>query len=209
MKEFDVESWNRKKQFDFFKEYEDPFFNITATIEVTNLYQFCKKHNLSFSLACIYVAIKSINEIPEFKLRFKDKKVISFDKVNIGSTVLNEDTTFSFCDFELKSSIFEFIEEGNKVIENHRKGVKFDPQENEVGIVHCSTLPWISFTSFKHARNGDERTKGIPKIVFGKWYEENEIKKIPFSVEVHHALIDGLHVGILYEKMQNCMNSLA
>jgi chloramphenicol O-acetyltransferase type A len=208
MKEINIKNWKRKKQYDFFNEYEDPFFNVTANIDVTNLYKFCKNHNLSFSLACIFVAIKSINEIPEFKLRFKDKKVVSFDKINIGSTILNEDNTFSFCNFVLKTSIVEFIKEGSKVIENHRKGVKFDPQENEIGIVHCSTLPWISFTSFKHARNGDERTKGIPKIVFGKRFDENEVKKIPFSVEVHHALMDGLHVGILYEKMQLNINAL-
>ena len=63
MQEFDVENWNRKNQFNFFKDYEDPFFNLTANIDVTNLYNFCKKQELSFSLGCIYVAIKSINEI--------------------------------------------------------------------------------------------------------------------------------------------------
>lgn len=208
MQEFDVENWNRKNQFNFFKEYEDPFFNLTANVDVTNLYQFCKKQKLSFSLACIYVAIKSINEILEFKLRFFNGKVVLFDEVNIGSTVLNGDNTFSFCDFSLKPSIEGFIIEGSKVIENHKKGVKFDPQENEVGIVHCSTLPWVSFTGMKHARKGNEGSKGIPKIVFGKWFEENNIKKIPFSVEAHHALMDGFHVGLLFEKMQNYINNL-
>jgi chloramphenicol O-acetyltransferase type A len=208
MQEFDVENWNRKSQFNFFKDYEDPFFNLTANIDVTNLYQFCKKQKLSFSLACIYVAIKSINEIPEFKLRFFKGKVVLFDEVPIGSTVLNEDNTFSFCVFDLKSTIEEFIIEGNKVIENHKKGIKFDPQESEVGIVHCSTLPWVSFTGMKHARKGDEGSKGIPKIVFGKWFEENSSKKIPFSVEVNHALMDGFHAGLLFEKMQNYIDSL-
>ncbi len=61
MKVFDVENWNRKTQYEFFKTYEDPFFNITANLEVTNLYNYCKQHNLSFSLTCLYVAIKSIN----------------------------------------------------------------------------------------------------------------------------------------------------
>ena len=37
MQEFDVENWNRKNQFNFFKEYEDPFFNLTANVDVTNL----------------------------------------------------------------------------------------------------------------------------------------------------------------------------
>tara|TARA_R110001583_G_scaffold114876_1_gene265298 strand:+ start:3800 stop:4429 length:630 start_codon:yes stop_codon:yes gene_type:complete len=208
MKVFDVENWNRKAQYEFFKDYADPFFNVTANINVTKLYNYCKQHNLSFSLACIYVAIKCINEIPEFKLRKKNDTVVLFDLVSIGSTVLNEDSTFSFCDFEYKPTIFEFIKEGEKVIENHKKGLKFDAKVDELGIIHCSTLPWVSFTGFKHARNGDEGSKGIPKIVFGKWFEENEVKKIPFSVEVHHALMDGLHVGLLFNKMQQYIDEL-
>lgn len=209
MKKIDIENWSRKSTYDFFKNYEDPFFNITANLEVTNLYDFSKKNKLSFSLACLYVAIKSINEIPEFKLRFKNDKVVSFDVVNIGSTVLNEDATFSFCDFPYKSSISEFVENGKRVIENHKKGVCFEANEDELAVVHCSTIPWVSLTGFKHARKGDEKNMGIPKIVFGKWFEENDIKKIPFSVEVHHALMDGLQVGMLYEKMQKYMNDLA
>jgi len=208
MKAIDIENWSRKAQYEFFKTYEDPFFNITANLEVTNLYTFCKKHELSFSLACIYVAIKCINEIPEFKLRIKNEKVVQYDSVPIGSTVLNDDYTFSFCDFPYTTSIFEFDANGKNIIKKHKEGVTFDPQEEEVQMVHCSTLPWVSFTGMKHARKGDEAGKGIPKIIFGGLFVENEIKKVPFSVEVHHALMDGYHVGLLFKNMQQYINNL-
>lgn len=209
MHKFDVENWIRKPQYDFFKSYEDPFFNITATIEVSNLYTYCKKHNLSFSLACIYIALKCMNEIQEFKLRIFNEEVYMFDTVNIGSTILNDNKTFSFCYFENKSSIFEFDAQGKKVIENHKKGMIFEPKEELLGIIHCSTLPWISFTGIKHARKGDEAGHGIPKIIFGKVFVENETKKIPFSVEVNHALMDGYHAALLFEKMQAFINELS
>jgi chloramphenicol O-acetyltransferase type A len=208
MKEFDVENWNRQAQYNFFNTYEDPFFNITANLEVANLCKYCKQHQLSFSLACMYVAIKSANEITEFKLRFKNDKVYLFDSINIGSTILNDDLTFSFCDFLFLPCISEFDANGKLVLENHKKGIVFNEQEDQLGIIHCSTIPWISFTGFKHARNGNEGLQGIPKVVFGKIFTENDIKKIPFSVEVHHALMDGYHVGLLYEKMQKFINEL-
>ena len=208
MKIFDIENWNRKPQFEFFKSYEDPFFNITSNLEVTNLYNYCKKHELSFSLACIFVAIKSINEIPEFKLRIKNEKVVQYHTVPIGSTVLNNDNTFSFCEFPYNDSIFDFDANGKTIIKNQKEGVTFDANEDEIKIVHCSTLPWVSFTGMKHARKGDEASKGIPKIVFGGLFIENNIKKIPFSVEVHHALMDGYHVGLLFKKIQKLINEL-
>ncbi|NEW80639.1 MAG: hypothetical protein GZ086_14735 [Gelidibacter sp.] len=203
-----MKTGKRNAQYQFFKTYEDPFFNITANVEVNNLYKYCKRNDLSFSLACMYVALKCANEITEFKLRFKDDKVYLYDAVNIGSTVLNDDLTFSFCDFKFQKSISEFDLKGKKVLENYKKGIVFDAQENELGIIHCSTIPWISFTGFKHARKGEEALQGIPKLVFGKIFTENDIKKIPFSVEVHHALMDGYHVGLLYEKMQKFINEL-
>jgi chloramphenicol O-acetyltransferase type A len=208
MKEFDVENWNRNTQYQFFKTYEDPFFNITANLDVTILYKYCKLHHLSFSLACLFVALKSVNEITEFKLRINNNKVYEYDKVNIGSTVLNDDFTFSFCDFEFQKTMSEFDLNGKKVLENHKKGIVFNEQEDQLGIIHCSTIPWVSFTGFKHARKGDEALQGIPKLVFGKLFNENEIQKIPFSVEVHHALMDGYHVGLLYEKMQFFIDNL-
>lgn len=209
MKEIDIENWSRKRQYDFFKDYQDPFFQLTANLDVSNLYTFCKKHNLSFSLACIFVAIKNINEIPEFKLRIKNGKVVQYDIVPIGSTVLNDDNTFSFCDYPFTPSIFEFDTNGKSIIEKHKEGVTFDPQEDEVQMVHCSTIPWVSFTGMKHARKGDEAGKGIPKLVFGGFFDENGSKKIPFSVEVHHALLDGYHVGLLFKSMQQYINELS
>ncbi|MFO7673363.1 MAG: CatA-like O-acetyltransferase [Lutibacter sp.] len=208
MKEFDVENRNTNPQSQFFKTYLDPFFNITANLEVTNLYNYCKRNNLSFSLSCLYVALKYANEITEFKLRFKNDKVYLFETVNIGSTVLNDDLTFSFCDFEFQKTMTEFDVKGKIVLENHKNGIVFNAQEDQLGIIHCSTVPWISFTGIKHARNGNEGLQGIPKLVFGKIFTENEFKKIPFSVEVHHALVDGYHVGLLYEKMQKFINEL-
>jgi len=208
MKEFNIENWNRRRIYNFFKNYEDPFFNIVANLEVTNLYKYCKQNHLSFSLACLYVAIKSVNEITEFKLRFKDNKVYLCDKIYIGSTILNNDNTFAFCYFKNEPTIFDFDKKGKIILKKHKKNSKFEAKDEGLNLVHCSTLPWVSFTAIKHARKGDEGKSGIPKIVFGKLFEENKIKKIPFSVEVHHALMDGFHVALLFNKMQQFIDEL-
>ena len=208
MKEIDIAKWERKSQYEFFKNYEDPFFNITASLDVSNLYDFCKKHELSFFLAGLFVANKAINEIPAFKLRLKNGKVFDMEIIHIDSTVLNDDNTFSFCHFPTKPTIFKFVNDGTKIIEDHQKGIIDDSHVYDLDVVHSTTIPWVSITSFKHARNGNEKNIGIPKIVFGKYFEENGIKKMPFSVEVHHALMDGIHVGILFEKMQKIINDL-
>ena len=209
MKNFDIDKWNRKDQYDFFKNYEDPFFNLTANLEVTILYDYCKKNAFSFSLTCLFFALKGMNEITEFKLRIVDNKVVIFDKIHLGSTILNSDNTFSFCYFNYKNDLLKFIEEACVVLEQNRNKTQFEPKENVIDLAHCSTLPWLSFTGFKHAKKGDERHTGIPKLVFGKMFELNNKRMLPFSVEVHHALMDGLHVANLFEIIQDSIDHLA
>src|SRR5688572_27170135 len=103
-REFDIENWNRKTTFEFFKDYEDPFFNLTANLDVTELYDFCKKQNLAFSLANLFYSLQTANEIKEFRLRLLNDKVVEFEKIHATQTILNEDESFSFCYFESKDS---------------------------------------------------------------------------------------------------------
>ena len=76
----------------------------------------------------------------------------------------------------------------------------FDPRLADDAVLHYTTLPWLHFTSFSHARNFG-REDSVPKLAFGRIDAEgagtgaNARAWMPFSIEVHHALVDGLHVG--------------
>ncbi len=200
-KELNIENWNRKTTYEFFKDYDDPFFNITANLEATALYDFCKKNNLSFSLANLFYSLQTANEIREFRLRLLDDKVIEFDKIHATQTILNEDETFSFCYFEAKENIFDFNAAGLAAVEKYKKLKSFDVESDRLDLLYFSVIPWISFTSFKHAVRSDKK-QTVPRMVFGRMFDDGGRKKIPHSVEVHHALVDGLHVGKYFNRLQ-------
>ncbi len=200
-KEIDIENWNRKTTYEFFKDYDDPFFNITANLDATALYDFCKQNDLSFSLANLFYSLQTANEIKEFRLRLLDDKVIEFDKIHATQTILNEDETFSFCYFEAHENIFEFIKSGKAAIEKYKKLKTFDVENDRLDLLYFSVIPWISFTSFKHAVCSDNK-QTVPRMVFGKMFDDGGRKKLPHSVEVHHAFVDGLHVGKYFNRLQ-------
>ncbi len=206
-KEVDVENWNRKTTFEFFKDYEDTFFNITTKLDVTNLYLFCKENNLSFSLANLFYSLQTANEIREFRLRLKDKKLVECSKIHATQTILSDDETFSFCYFELKENVFEFNEAGKNAVEKYKRLKTFDVETERIDLIYYSVIPWVSFTSFKHAGRFDNQ-QTVPRMVFGKVFEENRRRKMPHSVEVHHALIDGFHVGKYFNRMQEKFENL-
>ncbi len=199
--EIDVEKWKRKETFVFFKDFEDPFFNITAHLDVTALYNFCKDKNLLFSLTNLFYSLQTANEIKEFRFRLLNKKLVEFDKVDATQTILNEDETFSFCYFEMQPDVFLFNKTGKFALEKYKKLRTFDVEADRVDLIYHSVIPWISFTSFKHASRFDNK-QTIPRIVFGKMFEDGRKKKIPLSVEVHHAMMDGVHVGKFFNSLQ-------
>ena len=124
-----------------------------------------------------------------------------------GSTVLNEDETFSFSYFDYDPNFKKFEEKATKELERiagQEKSV--NPADERDDLIHYSMIPWISFTSFAHACiSGKEDS--VPKIVFGKYTEQNELIKMPVSVEVHHSLMDGIHGGKFFELFQVYLNS--
>jgi chloramphenicol O-acetyltransferase type A len=206
-REIEIEKWKRKDTFEFFRNFENPFFNLTAPLDATNLYHFCKQNKLSFSLAALFYSIQTANEIPEFRLRLMGKQLIEFEKIHATQTILNDDETFSFCYFELKDDVFEFNKAGQKSIAKYKQLKTFDVETERIDLVYYSVIPWIAFTSFKNATRLDY-SASVPRIVFGKLFNENGRWKLPHSVEVHHSIMDGIHVGKYFNLLQEKIDNL-
>lgn len=71
MKFLDLESWNRKELFYFFREYEQPFFNICAPVDVTLLVKFTKERDISFFKASLYLSLKAAMKSNRFVTEFE------------------------------------------------------------------------------------------------------------------------------------------
>ena len=206
-REIDLETWERRTTFEFFKDYKDPFFNMAANVDVTRLYSFCKREAIPFSIAALYFSIFTANEIREFRLRMIGEKVVEFDRIEATQTILNDDNTFSFCYFPLKDSLKEFVQAGLIAREKYQKLRSFDVETDRIDLIYYSVIPWVSFTSFKHANSGDNR-QTVPRMVFGKMFEQGDRRFIPFSVEAHHCLMDGYHVGQYFSRFQQHLESV-
>ena len=201
-REIDIDSWERKATFEFFKGYNDPFFNRAANVDVSRLYSFCKTRSLPFSIAALYCSIAAANEIREFRLRMIGEKVVEFDRIDATQTILNDDNTFSFCYFPWRDTIEEFVDSGRAAREKYSAMRSFDVETGRLDLIYYSVIPWVSFTSFKHANSGDNR-QSVPRMVFGKMFIQGQRRFMPFSVEGHHCLMDGFHIGRYFELFQD------
>ncbi|MDW7692886.1 CatA-like O-acetyltransferase [Flammeovirgaceae bacterium SG7u.111] len=202
-----IETWPRKKQFLFFKEYEQPFFELCVNVEATPLFTYCKEHRISFFQAYMFLTIKASNRQPEFRLRIIDGQIRSYHTIGGGTTVLNPDETFSFCYFDYLENFKAFRQHAEERLEENRRDFgKLNPQDHRADLIHYSTIPWLAFTSMTHAYRIPTKDS-IPKIVFGKYHEEHGKGIIPVAVKVHHALMDALHVAKFVQLLESYFNN--
>lgn len=137
----------------------------------------------------------------EFKQRFVGDQVVECQTIHGGSTVLLADQSFGFCYFDFHSDFRVFEQQARICFDQAKAKAEFDPQDDRYDLIHFSVIPWFAFTSISHARRWRTRDS-IPKITLGKNSEVGSGYQLPISVEVHHALMDGYHVGQFLEQLQ-------
>ena len=198
-------NWNRKEHFDFFKNFTEPFYHLNMNIECTVGLKFVKAGGDSLFAWYLHRAMKAANSVREFRLRIEGEEVFEYDIIHASPTIGREDGTFGFAQVNFDEDFEVFQSHLNKEIERVRgiSGLFTAPERPDV--IHYSALPWFSFTGLSHPRNFSDGDS-IPKISFGKIFEQDKQDYLPLSVHVHHGLVDGYHVSKFVEAFSHHLN---
>ncbi|WDD96683.1 CatA-like O-acetyltransferase [Thalassomonas actiniarum] len=200
MKKIDLCSWNRRNHYEFYKDFTDPCFNLCVSVDVSNAVNYARQHQLSVFLTLLYLSNKATNAVEAFRRRLdSEKNVWQVDCTRPSATVLKEDETFNFCDFTYTEKLQDFVRKGREQMQEAKSEPALVNVSNHPEQIFYSVIPWLEFTSYKHAANAG--FNDVPKIVFGKITAKNasapdeERLMMPVSVELNHALADGLDIA--------------
>jgi len=208
MKQIDLENWKRKEHFNFFYQADYPQYNICMNINATKFLAFVKNNKLSFYYSMIYAVTRIANEMDDFRYRIRDGKVFLHDTVHPSFTDMNEneEDPFKLVTVDYKDDLFEFIQQAKEISTNQHQFIDFSVLEGRDDFLYITCIPWISFTHISHTFSLN-RNDSVPRITWGKYFREGEKVMLPFSVQVHHALIDGYMVGKYVEKLQKFLDN--
>lgn len=203
-RQIDIENWNRKEHFAFFREFYEPCYGITSRVDCTEAYRHCKDHGFSFFLSCLYWTLTAAQEVEAFGLRIEDEKLFQYDRVDAGSVIDRPDETFGFGYFIYNSDMQQFVQTAVAEVERVRESSGLDRPDAQ-NIIRYSSLPWIDFTSITHAQKSST-ADSCPRITFGKMSDVNGRRSMPVAVHVNHALVDGRDVGKFFELFQKLLS---
>jgi chloramphenicol O-acetyltransferase type A len=202
----DIDNWNRKEHFNFFKTFDQPYFGVTVKIDCTKAYLRSKTLGVPFFSYYLHKTLLAVNAIENLRYRIESGKVMVYDYIDASATIMREDKSFGFSHIRFDEDFGKF----NQITLDEIARVKnttglftMGPLDN---IIHFSALPWVDFTGISQASlstAGDS----CPKFSIGKLVEREGRRHMAFNIQVHHALVDGYHVGLFFERLQALMNA--
>ncbi|MCD8166812.1 MAG: chloramphenicol acetyltransferase [Bacteroides sp.] len=187
-----------------------PQYNICMNLDVTRFLAFTREHHLSFYYSMIYAVTDVVNSIDEFRYRIREGKVVLHDKIHLSFTDMDrepENQLFKMVTLDLSNDIATFVQEAGEKSRNQQEYFDAANLSGRDDLIYITCLPWISFTHMSHTISL-KRDDAVPRISWGKYYKEGDRVLLPFSVQVHHGLMDGYHVGKYLEALQVYLNEM-
>lgn len=199
MKEIEFKNDHRKKHFEFFKNMNHPHLAVVANVDITSFLDVVKTGGLPFMPSAVWVVSMVANALPPFRQRIRGEGVVEHETVHPSFAVnTDEADVFSFCEVAYSPDFQTFIERATQKIARMRASPSFEDEPGRDDYIFLSSLPWVSFTAVQHAMPYHPHDS-VPRITWGKFFAEGKRTKMPLSVQAHHALVDGRHVGQFFE----------
>jgi chloramphenicol O-acetyltransferase type A len=205
MRQVDLDTWPRREHFRKFGAFDHPHFGLCANVDLTQFYPFVRQHDISFTVATMYVIARAANAIPEFRYRIRGETVVEHDIVHPSGTVLVDEELFSFLAIPYVESFPDFAAEADKRIASMRGDIILEDEPGKDDLLFMTSIPWVSFTGFLHPLHMDP-PDSVPRFAWGKFFQDGEELRMPLSVQAHHALMDGVHMGRYYSEVQGYLD---
>lgn len=208
MEFIDYDNWERKHVYESYVGTDLPYIIVTAEIDVTKLHRLAKAEGFSFYFAMVCIASKAADSIENFHYRIIDGKPAYTESVTPIATHLQPGKdVFIMVECDPYDDVKTFAKE-NRI----KADIPLDPgnprhPEARDDIYNFSAIPWIRYTGFVRtiAKLGQDSN---PKFTLGKYEKKGEQILLPFSVQTHHGLMDGRHVGLFYERLQSMLDEI-
>lgn len=193
----DLQTWERKAFYEHFINEVVCTYSTTVNLDITKL----KGYRLYPTI--IWLLTKAVNQMPEFRTALTDEGLGIFDEMHPAYTIFNPDNKNSSAIWtEFHSDYRAFLRAYASDHAKYTSSVEYAPKPNRpLNTFDISMIPWFTFTSF-NINVFDNGKYLLPIFTLGKFFEDNGKRLIPLSIQVHHAVCDGYHIGKFVETLQ-------
>ncbi len=197
----DMEHYLRRDQFDLFRNTAYPYVGMTVNLDITCLMNRIKEKRLPFYLIFLYAAAQTANSIPEFRQRLHEDGIIEYDHCTPSYTLALENGSYCYCTIDDRLPLMAYLNDAKHRQEEAKKAPTISDGQNADQLFFFSSIPWVSYTAI--VQPVPVPADSNPRITWGKYFVSEGCLKIPVSVLVNHALMDGYHISEFFTGLQD------
>lgn len=232
----DLQDWPRRESFEWFRGFASPCFDVCVRLDVSALQAALQAAPQappqspspprgtagaapSITLACYHAALVVANAMQPFRLRLEADapqagqpaapRVRVLERVHGSCTVLRADESLGFGFLGFEPGLACFVQRAREriaAVRRRHEPLGLAEAPDPLALMYFTNLPWLHFTSFRHAHDGNADAS-IPRLALGRIEPEGARAWMPLALQVHHALVDGLHAGRYVQALQERLAS--
>ena len=193
MRRIDMSKDPRRKQFEYFRTFPNPYASLTVNCDITHLRQTVLENGWPFFLTVLYCAVNAANAVPELRRRIVNGEVVEYENCISSHTVALPDETYCYCEMGCSGPFERYLPRAQAAVEQAKQAKKLEDGEDAARLFFISSIPWVSFTSL--CLPVPDPPDSNVRITFGRFFAEGDRTLLPVCLTVHHALADGIHMG--------------
>lgn len=207
MKKIDLDNWDRIEQYRLFSAMAHPCYYVTFKLDVTRLRSYTREKAVSFYLGLTYLSAQAMNTIENFRYKIRGEEVVLVDKLIPSFTDMKKDSElFHIVTCSADGTLEEFCKRAKA--ESDAQTLFLAPHSyDDDALLYVSSLPWMEMTALSN--EGDHNpNNSIPRVTWGKYVDFNGKFELNYAIEVNHRLVDGIHLGKFYTRLQALIHAL-
>lgn len=205
-KKIDMINFDRAEYFQYFMSVGTTI-EFTVKIDITKTLEKSREENTHLQSRLLFQLYKILNSIENFKYDILDGNLIIWDKIVPTFSAFNEQTKLFFTLYvKMKEGFPAFDMEYKQTLKKYAGSNVIVPQEIlPQNVFNVSCVPWLHFEHFSsNTSNGDNKI--IKMITLGKYAEMNGRFLLPLTIQVSHAIVDGYHISLFFNRLQEELN---
>ncbi len=208
MQIIDLNTWDRAFHYHFFKRMDYPHYLICSNVDITDFLTKTRKKAIPFYYAMIYAAAYTLNQIKEFRYRIRGENVVLHDTIHPSFSDMSEGSAlFKMVTVKMEDDLERFARTAMEKSRSQKDFFVREELEGRDDLIYITCIPWVSFTNLSHTISFN-KDDSVPRLAWGKYFEENGKILMPFSVQAHHSFVDGIHMGKYYDCLQEYLNGM-
>jgi len=196
----------RHEQIKLFKTFERPTLAVTANLTGADPRPSAEEAGLPTAAILLWALAASTLDIPEFRLRMASGGVYEIDGLSVSFTVLGPDEQLRFAFAKFDFDVIRFATVYQEAAARAAAGPLRSDGPPELDLIYTSIAPWMAFSHVEQPYASKDAAS-IPSFAIGRLeHAGDDCVCFPLAAQVHHGLVDGLHLARLFKAVPEKMS---